>query len=132
MADDRTPFELLGGEDKVRALIERFYEVMFTTEPVLTQLHPCGPDGRVEEAARGRFALFAIGWLGGPQAYIEQHGHPRLRMRHARVKVDLAMRDAWLRCMQRAMTDLEITGPVRTYLDARFAEVADFMRNTEG
>jgi len=132
MAEDRTPFELVGGAAKVHALIERFYEVMFATEPALTQLHRTAPDGRVDAGTRERFALFVIGWLGGPQQYIEQHGHPRLRMRHARVKVDAGMRDAWLRCMQQAMNDEQITGPVRNYLDGRFAEVADFMRNTEG
>jgi hemoglobin len=132
MAEDRTPFDLIGGAAKVHALIERFYEVMFATEPALTQVHRTAPDGRVDAGTRERFALFVIGWLGGPQDYVEQHGHPRLRMRHARVKVDTTMRDAWLRCMQQAMNEVEITGPVRNYLDGRFAEVADFMRNTEG
>jgi len=122
---------LIGGSERVHALIERFYEVMFETEATLTKLHPLAPDGRVDPAMRHRFAMFVVGWLGGPQDYSEQHGHPRLRMRHARVVVDLAMRDAWLRAMQRAMNDLQIDGPVRKYLDARFTEVADFMRNTE-
>ena len=53
-------------------------------------------------------------------------------MRHARVPVDTAMRDAWLRCMTAAMDDQKIAGPLRVFLDARFAEVADFMRNVEG
>lgn len=125
-----TPFELVGGAEKIRGLIERFYEVMFQTEPALAKLHPTAQDGRVDEGARQRFALFVIGWLGGPQDYTAQHGHPRLRMRHGRVAIDSAMRDAWLRCMQTAMNDLQVAGPVRTYLDGRFAEVADFMRNT--
>ena len=115
----------------MHALIERFYEVMFETETALTKLHPLAPDGRVDPAMRHRFAMFVVGWLGGPQDYTEQHGHPRLRMRHARVVVDAAMRDAMQRAMQRAMNDLQIAGPVRKYLDARFTEVADFMRNTE-
>jgi hemoglobin len=129
---DKTPFELLGGAEPVRALAERFYEIMSDREPVLARLHPCTPDGRVERGPRDRFALFLIGWLGGPDDYVAQHGHPRLRMRHARVPVDVAMRDAWMRCMTAAMDDCKITGEVRTFLDARFAEVADFMRNVEG
>ena len=125
-----TPFQLVGGVEKIRALVERFYEIMFETEPALTNIHRTAPDGRVDPGSRQRFALFVIGWLGGPQDYTEQHGHPRLRMRHGRVAVDIAMRDAWLRCMQTAMNDLQIAGPIRSYLDGRFAEVADFMRNT--
>jgi hemoglobin len=53
-------------------------------------------------------------------------------MRHGRVAVDLEMRDAWLRSMTAAMDQHAITGEVRAFLDARFAEVADFLRNTEG
>ena len=129
---ERTPFDLLGGADKVKALVETFYDVMSEREPALAKLHACDPDGKVDRGSRDRFALFLIGWLGGPQDYIQQHGHPRLRMRHGRVQVNLAMRDAWLRAMQAAMDQHAITGEVRAYLDGRFAEVADFMRNVEG
>jgi hemoglobin len=127
-ADD-PPFIRVGGADQVRALVERFYDVMGEREPALARLHPCDPSGRVDQGSRDRFAMFLIGWLGGPQDYIAQHGHPRLRMRHGRVPVDEAMRDAWLRSMAIALDDLGITGDVRVYLDGRFAEVADFMRN---
>lgn len=124
-----TPFLLLGGADPIRTLVEKFYDVMSDREPELARLHPCDPDGRVARVPRDRFALFLIGWLGGPDDYVEQHGHPRLRMRHGRVAVTIAMRDAWLRCMNAAMEDLAIHGEVRGFLDARFAEVADFLRN---
>ena len=128
----RTPFDLIGGADKVRALVESFYDIMSEREPALARLHACDPDGKVDRGSRDRFAMFLVGWLGGPQDYIVQHGHPRLRMRHGRVAVNLAMRDAWLRCMQTALDEHAIKGEVRTFLDARFAEVADFMRNVEG
>ena len=124
-----TPFALVGGADRVRALVERFYDVMGEREPALTRLHRCTPEGAVDRGSRDRFALFLIGWLGGPQDYIEQHGHPRLGMRHARVPVDEAMRDAWLRCMTAAMDAEGIRGRIRAFLDGRFAEVADFLRN---
>ncbi len=129
---EATPYEMLGGTAAVLALAERFYDVMSEHEPALARLHPCTPDGKVAREPRDRFALFLVGWLGGPDDYVERHGHPRLRMRHARTQVNVAMRDAWLRCMQTAMTDRGVTGPVREFLDARFAEVADFMRNVDG
>lgn len=98
-------------------------------EPALAQLHPLDADGKVARPARDRFAMFLVGWLGGPQDYVAAHGHPRLRMRHGRVKVDIAMRDAWVRCMKRAMEERGVDAEVRAYLEARFADVADFMRN---
>lgn len=127
-----SPFARLGGEAKVRALVERFYDVMSEREPALARLHACDEGGKVARAPRDRFALFFIGWLGGPQDYIAKHGHPRLRMRHARVTVDTSMRDAWLRAMRAAMDDEGIDGDVRAFLDARLGEVADFLRNSEG
>jgi len=132
VSDAETPYALLGGADRVRALVERFYDHMGEHEPALARLHRCTPEGQVERTSRDRFALFLIGWLGGPDDYIQQHGHPRLRMRHGRVAVDIAMRDAWLRCMTAAMDAEQIAGPVRKFLDGRFAEVADFLRNAPG
>jgi hemoglobin len=124
-----TPFEQLGGADRVRALVEKFYDVMSEREPALAKLHPCTPDGRVAQPSRDRFGLFLIGWLGGPEDYIQQHGHPRLRMRHAHVPVDEKMRDAWLRSMSAAMDAEGVSGELRSFLEDRFGEVADFMRN---
>ena len=129
LVDEEAPFVMIGGADRVRSLVEKFYDVMSEREPVLARLHVCDDRGHVGRESRDRFALFLIGWLGGPQDYIEQHGHPRLRMRHGRVPVDEAMRDAWLRSMTAAMDQHGITGEVRTFLDGRFAEVADFLRN---
>jgi len=127
-----TPFDLLGGEAAVRQLAERFYDAMDRDEPALARLHPLDEHGRVSRESRDRFALFLIGWLGGPQDYIAAHGHPRLRMRHARVPVDIAMRDAWMRAMRTAMDEASVPGELRAFLETRFAEVADFMRNRAG
>ena len=125
------PFHRLGGEQGVRALAEAFYDAMDAHEPALARLHEL-EDGKVSRGMRERFGLFLIGWLGGPQQYIEKHGHPRLRMRHGHFPVDIAMRDAWLRSMQRAMDARGVTGGVRRFLDQRFGDVADFLRNVEG
>ena len=127
-----TPFTQLGGADRVRAIVERFYDVMSEREPALAQLHECTPDRKVARGPRDRFALFLIGWLGGPQDYVATHGHPRLRMRHGHFAVTIEMRDAWRRSMTAALDDLAITGDVRAFLDARFADVTDFLRNVDG
>jgi hemoglobin len=129
--DLESPFEALGGRAAVERLAARFYERMERDEPALAQLHRQAPGGGIAPEVTGRFALFLIGWLGGPDDYVQQHGHPRLRMRHGRVPVDTAMRDAWLRSMTRAMDDCGVQGHVRGYLDQRFAEVADFLRNVD-
>jgi hemoglobin len=131
MPELATPFAELGGADRVRAIVETFYDLMSEREVALARLHPCDPDGRVARRSRDRFALFLIGWLGGPDDYAEQHGHPRLRMRHGRVPVDTAMRDAWLRCMSAALDAHGVTGHTRNFLDGQLAKVADFLRNVE-
>lgn len=124
------PYDLIGGEAPVRALVERFYDAMDEHEPELAKLHQL-EDGKVSRAARDKFALFLIGWLGGPQDYMRLYGHPRLRMRHGHVPVNLAMRDAWLRAMGRALDDASISPHVRSFLTEKFADLADFLRNRQ-
>lgn len=124
-----TPFEQLGGEEVVRKIAAAFYRFMDETEPALARLHKLDDQGRVHPDARERFALFFIGWLGGPDTYMQRHGHPRLRMRHAAVVVDEAMRDAWLRAMMRALDENGISGDIRQFLDVRLTEVATFLIN---
>lgn len=122
------PFTHLGGEARVRELVERFYDLMEKHEPELAALHQL-EEGHVSRATRDRFALFLIGWLGGPEHYTQRYGHPRLRMRHAHVPVNTSTRDAWLRSMERALDAQELDADTRGFLRARFAEVADFLRN---
>lgn len=131
-ATPETPYALLGGTAPVRELAERFYDHMEAHEPALAAMHRQDAPGRISRESRDRFALFLVGWLGGPQDYMALYGHPRLRMRHGRVPVDIAARDAWLRCMSAAMDQTPMLPEVRAYLDGRFAEVADFLRNREG
>jgi hemoglobin len=126
-----TPYDRLGGAPAVRAIVERFYDAMTELEPALAKLHPCDEHGRVARASRDRFALFFIGWLGGPQDYVAQHGHPRLRMRHAQVPVTDPTIAAWLRCMSEAFRACGVEADVRAYLEPRLKEVAMHLRNRD-
>ena len=119
----------MGGEPAVTALVQRFYDHMAAHEPALARLHACDADGRVSANAQERFRLFLIGWLGGPQTYMQTHGHPRLRMRHGHVAIDSSMRDAWLRSMHAAIDPAGFPPEVVQHLQHAFAQVADFLRN---
>ena len=119
-----SPYEALGGEPAVRALADAFYDRMETDAPNVRALHPADLT-----ETRQKFFEFLSGWLGGPQLYMAKHGHPRLRMRHNPFPIDKPAADEWLHCMQLAMNDRAIAGPVRHFLDARFAHVANFLIN---
>ena len=81
------------------------------------------------EGAEKRLADFLIFRFGGPPRYIEERGHPRLRMRHAPFAIGEAERDRWLKLMGEAMDECAVIENAREVLDAFFAQVADFMRN---
>lgn len=125
----QTPFEGLGGRDAVLELVRRFYDIMEESEPALARLHELDASGKISANNRDRFGSFLVGWLGGPDDYVRQHGHPRLRMRHMHVPVNAAMRDAWLRCMNAALDERAPPVEVREFLRQRLAEVAEFLRN---
>ena len=128
-----TPFEQLGGVDGVRALVDRFYDLM-DLEPdfaALRALHPASLDG-----SRDKFAWFLTGWLGGPDLYIERFGHPRLRARHLPYPIGVEARDQWLTCMGLAMAEIGEAGGFTPAMQERlmisFANTADHMRNRAG
>ena len=124
-----SPIELIGGEARARELARKFYALMAAHEPALLAVHRLDANGFVTEAAQERFERFLVEWLGGPENYSAQHGHPRLRMRHGSVAVDSSLAEAWVRTMCRAMDELAITGDVRAFLEERFRHVAFFLRN---
>ncbi|RYF79509.1 MAG: globin [Comamonadaceae bacterium] len=121
-----TPYEWIGGESKVHALVERFYDLM-DLEPAYAVLRAA--HGPTLDNARQRLFWFLCGWLGGPDHYVQQFGHPRLRARHMPFAIGIAERDQWLACMAQAMVETEVPEPLRQRLNASFFQTADWMRN---
>jgi hemoglobin len=121
-----SPFEWIGGEEKVKALVERFYDLM-DLEPDFARLREV--HGPTLESAREKTFWFLCGWLGGPQYYTEKFGHPRLRMRHMHVPIGILERDQWLACMDQAMGDTGVDEALRARLRDSFFQTADWMRN---
>ncbi|NBX35656.1 MAG: globin [Planctomycetes bacterium] len=85
----------------------------------------------LEEPIRNQ-AEFLIQYFGGPQAYSERKGHPRLRMRHAPYAIGLAERNAWVAAMEGALDDAAIPEPDRTLMQRYFAHTATFLMNSDG
>ncbi|CAM3730644.1 group II truncated hemoglobin [Bordetella sputigena] len=125
----RTIFELLGGEDAVRALVNRFYDLMDMEEDFAALRAAHGPS---LDSAREKLFLFLCGYFGGPDHYVQRYGHPRLRARHLPFSIGEAERDQWVACMGRAMQDLGVPAPLMDRLLHAFCGTADWMRNRAG
>ena len=92
-------FQQLGGEAAVRGLVERFYELVEAD----ADLRPVYPEDL--SPGKEKLALFLIQWLGGPPAYSQVYGHPRLRRRHFPFVISELHAGRWLRHMRQAMKD---------------------------
>ncbi|HEY9223335.1 MAG TPA: group II truncated hemoglobin [Variovorax sp.] len=120
-------FEMLGGRDGVRRLVDAFYRQMDTRADAhgIRAMH--APDLAPIKAV---LVLYLCEWLGGPKDYSAQRGHPRLRMRHAGFAIGVAERDAWLACMGAALDEVGAAPQLQRELMAAFFKTADWMRTT--
>ncbi|HEX8850537.1 MAG TPA: group II truncated hemoglobin [Gemmatimonadaceae bacterium] len=121
-----TPYEMLGGEAGVRSIVDRFYDLMDTAPEAATirRLHATSL-----KASREKLFMFLSGWTGGPQLYVEKHGHPRLRARHLPFTISARERDEWLWCMDRSLNEHEMPAELREFLRGKLHALADHMRN---
>lgn len=122
--DRQDPYQEIGGEAAVRALVETFYDVVEAESPVLREMLPSNTS-----TSRIKLFEFLSGWLGGPSLYIKKRGHPRLRMRHFPFAIGDYEAGEWMRCMEKAMDSNDITGPLRQFLTEKLTESALHMRN---
>ena len=154
-----THFAWIGGEANIKALVERFYDLM-DLEPGYTALRAA--HGNTLDNARQRLFWFLCGWMGGPQHYTERFGHPKLRLRHMELlgsdtnfaavqstapsgqakglanlgsdpknsgPIGILERDQWLACMDQAMRERGVDEALRARLNTSFFQTADWMRN---
>jgi hemoglobin len=120
------PFDALGGEAGIRALVDHFYDLMETAPEAETirRLHAASL-----KRSREKLFEYLTGWSGGPPLYESKYGHPRLRARHLPFPIASRERDEWLWCMDRALDAHPVPEPVKAFLRERFAALADHMRN---
>ena len=121
-----THYDQLGGDDGIRRLVDRFYDLMDTAPEAATirALHATNL-----KVSREKLYKFMSGWTGGPPLYEAQYGHPRLRMRHFPFPIGARERDEWLWCMDTALAEHDMPEPLRVHLRERLHALADHMRN---
>lgn len=121
-----TEYEFLGGDRGIHALVTEFYRQMDTLPETKTirDMHPKDLSESIQKLYE-----FLSGWLGGPQLYVEKHGHPRLRMRHFPFKIGVSESEQWLLCMERALTVQDVPAAKRQLLMDAFRKVSNHMIN---
>jgi len=126
-AERVVPYDLIGGEEALRRVVDRFYEIMDTDPAAATIRAMHGDDlGPIGE----KLFEFLSGWLGGPPLYAKRTGSVCLTHAHAPFEIGDAERDAWLMCMRRALEDEGVAEDVREMLDQPLLMIADFIKNS--
>ena len=119
----QTIYEIIGGEETVRELVDVFYAKV-EADPVL---RPIFPDD-LEPGKRWQYLFLMQRW-GGPTQYAAERGHPRLRMRHMPFPIDSEARDHWVQHMLDAVDEVGIPEPARSEMRQFFDQGATFMIN---
>jgi len=116
-------YSVIGAEGFTR-LVAAFYQQVPQDEIL-------GPMYTIRDlpGAEQRLRDFLIGRFGGPQTYIEQRGHPRLRARHSPFSIDQTARDRWMRLMDNALGEASLPGEAEQVLRKFFNEMSTFMIN---
>ena len=124
--NSKTPYELIGGDARVRELVDRFYDHMDEIEDVkpIRDMH-----ARSLRVSRDKLYMFLSGWMGGPDLYQQKYGHPMLRRRHLPFSIGQAERDQWMQCMRLAMHDMDLDKDLQAHLEQAFFATANHMRN---
>ncbi len=111
------------GEANLRLMVDRFYDLvlkdtriahLFKTDLVLV---------------KSKQFMFLSQFLGGPDLYTAEYGHPRMRMRHMPHEITPASAYAWLENMKSSIESLEISQDLKDRLFQRFPHVAAHMVN---
>lgn len=123
-------YEKIGGLEVIDKLVNDFYEIM-STDPVAEDCFATHSGRDIRDSAE-KLKYFLSGWTGGPQLYLEKHGHPRLRMRHFPFKIGPKEADQWLYCMRKALAKSTIDPGMQEQLMAAFSQVTEMLTGNHG
>ncbi|MEL6152121.1 MAG: globin [Chloroflexota bacterium] len=122
--DEKTLYERVGGDETFKRLVDEFY-ARVEQDDLLMKMFP----DDLEPGKRWQY-LFLSQYFGGPTTYIQERGHPRLRMRHMPFVIDKEARDHWLEHMLAAIDVVGIEEPMRSEMREYFKRGSEFMINS--
>lgn len=119
-------YQRIGGAEKVRALVHRFYQIMdeLPESYGIRKMH-----AEDLQSSEDKLFKFLSGWMGGPQLFMQEYGHPMLRRRHLPFAINESERDQWMLCMNQTLQEVVEDAVLRKELSTAFTGVADHMRN---
>lgn len=112
------------GEEGFGRLVAAFYRQV-PHDDILGAMYP----EHERQAAERRLRDFLIYRFGGPERYIAERGHPRLRARHLPFKIDRAARDRWMQLMDNAFAEAALPAEAERLLRDFLGQMATFMIN---
>ncbi len=113
------------GQERLFQMIDRFYDILFTTSSIKDLF-----DKNQHENIRKKQKMFLTQFLGGPNLYTREFGHPKMKLRHMPHKITNEAKDEWLRCMRLAIDSMEFEGNLGDALYNCFPQVASHMVNS--
>lgn len=123
-----TPYDIMGGEQAIHRLVDKFYFYM----DILPQAQGVRAMHQPNLAsANDKLFKFLSGWLGGPNLFIEEFGHPMLRARHFPFKIGESERDQWMLCMDKALAEMTMDSRLKTNIQTALQQLATHMINQE-
>jgi hemoglobin len=123
MIEDQEVYARIGEEGFSR-LVAGFYR-RIPQDDILGPMYPSDDLPGAEERLRD----FLIFRFGGPPRYLEQRGHPRLRMRHAPFPIGQEARDRWVQIMTAALDEAHLPADADAVLREFLTSTATFMIN---
>lgn len=112
------------GEEKLHRMIDIFYSYVAVDD----RMNFLFPDDLTETAYKQK--LFQTQFLGGPNLYNQEYGHPMMKMRHMPFRITPKAKEAWLENMEKAMDDVELDEELKSFLLARYTMTANHMVNS--
>ncbi len=128
VVQQQTPYLSMGGEKSILSLVNRFYFYMDTLAEAkeLRAIHADDLDSTKEKLFK-----FLSGWLGGPDLFQQEFGHPRLRQRHFPFAVNQQVRNQWMLCMKKALYEVAMPNELRRNITQALDDLATHMINIE-